>query len=243
MKICIFMSDNRPLSPIIEEAQYNSLTAVINNEYCKKYNYDFIYYKPFLKDKKEIKLFNCIDPNTNETRHAAWSKLLSSSLVLNLEYDYIVYIDSDCIFKRFDISLEEIIKPNCDKNIIFYSDKPHDFKKPNSGFYICKVCPSTKNFIKEWYNYNIPEKNREHPWEQCALWKIYEKEKIHIINDWTMFEVYGQFLRHITHFEDYKQKRMLYFSNVIKSNNFDYKENINNIKSISYDTNNFYENV
>ena len=126
------------------------------------------------------------------------------------------------------------------KNIIFYNDKPSNFNKPNSGFYICKVCSQTKNFIKDWYNYNIPEKNREHEWEQCALWCIYETENIHIIDDWTMREVKGQFLRHITQFEGPKQKRMFYFSNFIKLNNFDYSENINNIRSIHFDTNNFY---
>ena len=113
------MSDNRPLSQTMEKAEYNSLTAVINNEYCKKWKYNFIYYKPYFKEQKELLLYNCIDPNTNETRHAAWAKLLSTSLVLNLDYDYVVYIDSDCIFKNFDLSLEEFIKPYIDKKYNF----------------------------------------------------------------------------------------------------------------------------
>ena len=103
MKICVFMSDNRLLSNDINNANYNSLTASINYEYCKKYNYNFLYYRPYLDNKEIIDLYNCPDPNSSELRHAAWSKLLSTQLALQLDYDYIVYIDSDCIFTPLHI--------------------------------------------------------------------------------------------------------------------------------------------
>ena len=50
MHILVFMSDNRKLDKNIRSAEYNSLAAAINYEYCKKYNYDFIYYRPYLND-------------------------------------------------------------------------------------------------------------------------------------------------------------------------------------------------
>ena len=92
MKICVFMSDNRPLAPNFEKADYNSLAASINYEYCKLYGYDFIYYRPYLKDPSVTVLYNCLDPN-GEERHASWSKLLSTTKVLEGGDDYVVYVN------------------------------------------------------------------------------------------------------------------------------------------------------
>ena len=73
------MSDNRNLEMDFKEAKYNSLAASINYEYSKKHNYDFIYYRPYLKDEENFNLTNCVDPNNiTDLRHASWSKLLST---------------------------------------------------------------------------------------------------------------------------------------------------------------------
>ena len=170
MHILVFMSDNRKLEKNIRSAEYNSLAAAINYEYCKKYNYDFIYYRPYLNDKDTIKLENCIDPNTNKLRHSAWSKLLSTSLALKLNYDYVVYIDSDCIFKDFNQSLKDFIMPHTKKDIIFLNNKPWGSDKPCSGFYVCKVCENMRQMINSWYNFDFKEKRNPCRFEQGALW-------------------------------------------------------------------------
>ena len=56
-RILVFMSDNRKLHGSLAGADYNSLVAAINYEYCKKHGYDFIYYRPYLNNKDEIKSF------------------------------------------------------------------------------------------------------------------------------------------------------------------------------------------
>ena len=234
------MSDNRPLESNINISAYNSLVASINYEYCKKHNYDFIYYRPYLSDINIIDINNCIDPNTNNPRHSAWSKILSTKLALQLSYDYIVYIDSDCIFKNTEQTIEPFIEPYTKSDVIFLNNKPWGDDLPCSGFYICKVCDTTKQFINDWYNVNIPEYNIKHIWEQAALWEIYSKYNIAIVDSWMFKEVDGQYLRHVGSTEH--NIRIPYFLDTIKKYNINYSQNINNIQNISYSTTNMSVN-
>jgi len=233
MKILIFMSDNRFLSKNYNNAEYNSYVACINYEYCKKYNYDFIYYRPYLDNIKSVVLNNCKDPNSGNLRHAAWSKLLSTNIALELSYDYIVYIDSDCIFKNFNKSLEDFINLY-NKPIIFLNNKPWGDTVPCSGFYICKVSSYTKKFIKDWYNVCIPTRNIYHAWEQDALWQIFRNYDIAIVDQWMFREEDDQLLRHVASWE--KEKRLPYFRNFIHVNGIDYSRNIMNINVVEYNT-------
>ena len=240
MKICVFMSDYRLLSNIYDTANYNSLTASINYEYCKKYNYNFIYYRPYNNNIETIDINNCIDPNTNLPRHFSWSKLLSCLKTLKLEYDYVVYINSDCIFKNFNISIEKFIEKHINKNITFLNNKPWGDHYPCSGFFICKNNNISVDFIKEWFNFNIPEKNTQHTYEQEALWRIYQGNDIGIINSWMFREEADQFLRIIGNHEN--NNRIPYFKNYIKLNNIDFN-NIDLIKCINYNTNDTPEDI
>ena len=235
MRILVFMSDNRNITPDMPAADYNSLTAAINYEYCKKHNYDFIYYRPYFKNEHVISIYNCIDVNTKEPRDAAWSKLLSTILALELNYDYVVYIDSDCIFRNFDMTIEDFIAPHTDKLLIFLNNKPWGDDKPCSGFYVCNVCDASKDIIRNWYNMNLPEKNKNRAWEQDALWCMYEGLNISIVDMWMFEEEEGQFLRHITGYNQ-KHIRMPYFFDIISKFNIDYNKNIQDTHVISFDT-------
>lgn len=243
MRICVFMSDNRLLSNNLDNASYHSLAAAINYEYCKKYNYNFIYYRPYLNDgdKNKIVLNNSIDPKTGLSRHSSWSKLLTTKLVLDLNYDYIVYIDSDCIFKDFNKPLEKFIKPYIDYDIIFLNNKPWGKLKPCAGFFISKVCSKNIEFVNDWYNFDFLKRENPCRWEQGALWYIYKDPKynIAIVDEWMFKEVDGQYLRHIGSHEG--EIRIPYFKNFIKDKKIDYSNNINNIKCIDFNTNNEYE--
>jgi len=232
MKILVFMSDNRPVT----SESYVSYVAAINFEYCKKYGYDFTYYVPYYKDKHAKALHNCIDPNSMEKRHAAWSKLLSAQLALKQSYDYVVYIDSDCIFRDFSISLEMFLEPYLDRDFVFTNDQPHNPTKPNTGFFACKVNERTKQNIRDWYNCSIPEHNISHAYEQNALWKILNTFNMHLVNMWVFYEA-DEFLRHISSFVD--EERLPYFSNFVKTAGIDYIKNITTIHQshmIEFDT-------
>jgi hypothetical protein len=241
MSILVFMSDNRTLQTVREKADYNSLVASINYEYCKKYNYDFVYYRPYLNNKEIININNCIDKNTHTPRHAAWSKLLSTNLALELNYDYVIYIDSDCIFKDFNKSLDHVIKLCSDKDIVFTNNKPWCDNLPCSGFYMCKVNENTKHFLQHWYNKNwLGEHNKDHPWEQHILWKILnEYNNIALYDTMMFYEEEGQFLRHVGNcdLDGGGANRIPYFTNFININNINYEKNIGEIKCVDFNTN------
>lgn len=158
---------------------------------------------------------------------------MSTKLALQLEYDYIIYIDSDCIFKNWDISIENIIKIFIKNDIIFLNNKPWNLNLPCSGFYICKNNLNTKKFLNDWYNTNIPQNNISHAWEQNSLWEILSNYNIGILDNLMFFEEDGQFLRHIGSCNS--KDRIPYFQNFIKLNNINYS-NISEIISINYDT-------
>jgi len=230
MKILVFMSDNRDLDTDVDK--YHSLAECINSAYCKTLGYDFLYFQPYLDNNYPIELLNCIDPNTRGKRHASWSKLLSTEKALDLGYDYVVYIDSDCIFKDFHTSIEHFIISNLDSNIIFFNNKPWGDDKPCAGFYICKVANLTKDLIRKWYNVNIPEKNNCHAWEQDALWNI-SSENIAVLDTWMFKEVNGQYLRHIPNWSN--RERAPYFKEFIAMKGLNIEENVN-INQIRFNT-------
>ena len=257
MRILVFMSDNRPVNvskeifdycDSIDCDAYHSLSCAINYEYCKKYRYDFKYYRPYYKIEDSFDLNNCIDPNTEIMRHCAWCKLLSTINACNTKqyvsdtnnyelYDYVVYIDSDCIFKNIDISLESIIESHPDKNFIFFNNKPWGDDKPCSGFFICKNNDDTYRYLKEWFFFNFDDIPNPCRFEQGALWYLFNDFNIAIIDEWTFHEDTGQFLRHIC--TNDKDQRIHYFKHFILDNNIDI--NNNNLEVIqtmyeAYDT-------
>ena len=236
MKILVFMSDNRPINKDYLTADYNSLIACINYEYCKKYNYKFIYYRPYLDDINSTDVLNCLDPNTKEKRHASWAKILSAKKSLKSNYDYIVYIDTDCMFKNFNQSLENFIYKYSNHDIIFINSRPIHIELPCAGFFICKNSQKSEKFLNDWYNFNLPERNTVHPWEQDALWKIYNNYNIVSADLMAFYEEDGQFLRHLSKGED-GDKRISYPKKFIELNNIKYKDNIENMHTINYNTN------
>lgn len=239
MRILVFMSDNRTLEKEMVNANYNSLVAAINSDYCKKHNYDFVYYRPYLDNKEIITLHNCIDPHTKTLRHAAWAKLLITQFALELNYDYVVYIDSDCIFKDFNQKLEPLIHSFSDKDVIFFNNKPWGDHIPCAGFYIAKVCDYSKHFFMDWYNVNVPRYNKNHAWEQDALWTIYRNYNTVVVDTWMFREREGQFLRHVGCCDEdpSPNHRVNYFTKFINANNINYEATINEIKCVDYNTN------
>lgn len=258
MKILVFMSDNRALEVNTSTAGYCSLAAVINATYCQRHGYDFKYYKPFIgiDDERNARLFNCMDPNSHELRHASWAKILAALHILDVydhNYDYIVYIDSDCIFKTHETTIESIIKqyPEHSTNLIFFNDNPWSPEDPCGGFFIAATnnlhIQRTKRILEKWYQHKSPKHNREHPWEQAALVHLYTNQSNKTkdadvlgirVHDAVMFnEEAGQFLRHICH--DESHSRTPYFRNFILTilRNIDYTTTIRKIDSEAIDTN------
>lgn len=247
-KILIFMSDNRELSNTLNNSNYNSLTASINYSYAKKMGYDFLYVRPGLND--EYPTNNCFSPK-NELRHSAWSKLLSSIKIISdyPKYDYIVYIDSDCIFYDFNLSISDYLLkskvvngvPITESNLIFLNDKPWSLVLPCSGFYIFKNNSDSKEMFKKWFETDDPKNNLNHNWEQNSLYLNLDNfiKNISVIDDWMFREYPSQFLRHIG--SEFSKNRIPFFIQVIKKLDLEneYPNIINHLSNeiIMYNTN------
>lgn len=241
------MSDNRDLCDNIEESNYNSLTTYINYKYSIKHGYDFKYLQPKLDDK--IELYNCYSPS-NKIRHSAWSKILSVIKVMEeySQYEWICYLDSDCIFNDNNKTIYEYLKNskniykstlNLNKELFFMNNLPWEPLLPCAGFFIIKNTSEMLDFMIKWYsNETNHYLNTNHPWEQISLQhnKTYDYE---IVNDWMFRERPQQFLRHIGS-EEY-QNRIPFFKNIIEQIdiNNDYFEVINHLSNekITYNTN------
>jgi len=215
---CILMSDNRMITSDFSNANYVSIVSAINYNYAKKQGYDFIYYMPEILDQNKIK--NTINsPNiklkTNsfnsllkQHRSPPWSKLLSLWDTISKKYNTIVYVDSDCAIVNQNISIEDYIQQSKyingdkDSDVKFLVDKPYGIG-PCSGFIILKNTKNTKKILKYWWNYNMPNVNTKHPFEQGALNDMVQKLDTNImpyyglIDDLMFIEKDGQFLRHI----------------------------------------------
>ena len=202
------MSDNRDQFG----DDYNALTAKINKSYADKWNYKFIYEK----------VGDCYSPK-GELRHPAWAKLLSTrKIMLSEKYDLLIYIDSDCIFKDHNKSIEDYLSSikNIENNtlrkktITFLNDIPWSNKMPCSGFYI--VRGNNTKIFDDWFNSDLPHYNLNHTWEQKALYDVVLPKwsnDIEVINDVMFLEKKGQFLRHIGSHEGHLRKT--YFNNFI----------------------------
>ena len=133
-------------------------------KYANKFSFDCEIYK--------IKNFN--------ERPPAWYKI--KILIDNLEnknYDYILWIDSDAFFCRYENILKYIDKKK-DLSLVFHNIKspkknndPHIQNisySPNTGFMIFKNSDWSKRFLKKIWN---EKKYINHPnWDNAAIYSI-----------------------------------------------------------------------
>lgn len=223
MKVAVFISDNRPLDSNKEMCQYNSCAAYINMIYCLGHKYHFYYFKP-----RGDNVFVCRDPNTGEKRHASWAKLLSAHILLvnqSHQYDYVVCIDSDCVFKNTHKKIESILRAFPDHDIITANNAPYHPHLPCCAFFICKNTEWTRWFLQCWYTHKNPSSDSDEwkyviqianktyatpnfqlgeYWEQDTLWLLMQdpaiSEHIKILDEPIMFaESAEQYLIHISH--------------------------------------------
>jgi len=251
MRVLVMMSDNRPLDGL----NYNSLSVCINNNYCLVNNYDFIYYQPYYNEIDLNQHTNCVDHN-NELRHAAWSKLLSTLLAMEMEYDYIVYIDTDAVFKSTDYTIEHFIEKYMGDHDFLFMDNSPDIRveapedKPCSGFFVAKVNDKTRQDIIDWYNVNTPEYNIGNYWEQSGLHTMMNTMNIKLIHEphfmqandyWSIMGMvnptFGHLDQLISHVATHTYEiRVPYFTRMVNELGLDPLNN-DKVNLVCYDTN------
>lgn len=128
------------------------ITNPTKEKYCKEHGYTYIFSDTFYPDK---------------SRHPYWNKI--KFVAENLKnYDYVIWMDDDAGFIKFDKSLEEFLK--CDFG---YCEDLNGF---NCGVFVVKNTPDNQNiFDFMWNNMYDKFKNHRFP-EQDALLQIYQKD-------------------------------------------------------------------
>ena len=146
MNICcvMFYDDNIKL--------YADLNYKINKLYCEKYNLKITF-----SDEKKY---------TN--RHAAWERL--PLLLANISnFDYLIWIDADAFFYNDANNITDILYKNKDVNFIFSNDLGNN--NVNSGFFIVKNSPYSRDFLTKWAYDDELYNSNPHPywWDQGVL--------------------------------------------------------------------------
>jgi len=233
-KIAIITSDNRDVKFNNKKNNYVELGALINLNYAIRNKCDFFFFKiiddfniNYLNKKETLSSYSRL---ARSCKAASWVKLLTIYSALNLNYKYIIYLDSDCIFNNQKININQIIRLLKKKQMLFYSDKPWNVDLPNCGFILLKNSYFNKSFIKSWWQ-TFSLKNLTHPYEQFWLqkfWlnnsKLVKKKIILLPDEICRLKNNKQFIFHMT--SDFAKKRDHFFANYIYKN----KLNINFLK-------------
>ena len=147
--------------------------------------------------------------NVKSNRPPAWNKILIIKKLLEdkKNYDFILWIDSDALFVRFDCDISKEIELGKDFYLVKHNLNGKEL--PNTGFFLIRNSDWSKNFIKRIWG----EKKfiYHHWWENAA------------VNYLLGFDVKNQ--NQYKNFISY-QLNKLKFKNYLK--------NFNRLKSLSY---------
>ena len=207
-RITVVMSDSRDITKL-NDINYLRKVYAINKAYCEKNGYKLLYYCPESLRLFNLKLFRmlnifCYSFKSHSFRSVHYTKIISclKTLIDFPNIEYLVYIDSDCIFYNHNVLLENYIRKLdlSNKNILFFDDKPWSENRPSSGFFILKNNVDSIEFLKKWWEVNSTY-YLKHPFEQAVLYNSYFINKIELINEW-QFRLLSnnQFLFHVHNF-------------------------------------------
>jgi hypothetical protein len=244
------MSDSRSLESDKGSAGYHSLAAFINAAYARRWGYDFIYIRtPEMPVTASISDFVrvttslgrrllkggfrsptqertcCYNAKLREPRCGSFAKLVAMRDAVAMPYDTIVYIDSDCVFRDHERSVEDFTShcpvhrgvPFDQARIGFLRNIPWTPDLPCAGFFIARNGPETRALLRKWWDYPNPEHAFQHDFEQSSLREIYPEVSSQIcVWDAIFFqEQEGQWLRHVS--SDQRELRMPYFSRMVEA--------------------------
>jgi hypothetical protein len=152
MKILVCMWYNEDIK------KYADFFKNINEEYCKKNNYEFL----------------CSDKKYTDKPPAFNKIYLLKELLEKNEYDYYVWIDADAHFCN-NSKLEGYIENHIDKDFIWSGDKTPNI---NTGIFIMKNTDFSNTFLDKWIN--TKETTNEDWWEQGILTKMPSSNDLNI---------------------------------------------------------------
>lgn len=144
-KVCIISADNRISEDI-------TLLKNINQKYCDINGYDFKFY-----DNDDITKVNDNGCSLYQSYPPYWWKVkMVYDMMINSDYDYLMWIDSDACFHNHTISVESLFQKN--KIFIMSKDNPKYTSQFNAGIWMVKNNKIGKRFMKSWLNKYEPSR-------------------------------------------------------------------------------------
>jgi len=134
-------------------------TLFLNRKYAEKHGYDFILIS---------------EPYDSAVTHA-WQKIPAMIDLLDKGYDFVMYIDTDAVFNKHNITIESIIA-KYPGDILICSDETNSAGryKTNGGAVIAKNTEKARYLLREWWD--LRDKYKEFAFEQWAISDIYENK-------------------------------------------------------------------
>ena len=205
-KTIVTMVDNRP--PDSGFIRYSSAVA---QHYADLHGYDFRYQiVPPLADDP---LVACRSAK-GCPRHVAWAKLLAIHKLLLEGYESVCYVDTDVMFTDIDRTIPQFVAEtplawgSRSGDVLFLNNKPYGALEHNdmpcSGVILLSGGGFATEFLRTWYELDVPEHDLRHPWEQNALWEIFRNypRNIGVFDCWMFKDAEGQWVRHVPHDQD-----------------------------------------
>lgn len=204
------MGDDRPvLEGAMARQSYPSLAFEINRIFCEKKGWD-LRYEQYQLPKTWFGTLPAYSSSAGQVRAASWVKLLAVQRALELGYEFVVWIDSDCIFYNHDADWDEIMSNFDQPEVLFLSwlDRPFYHDQFCAGFFIVRSDSQVKSLLRSIWN-APSEYSWKHVYEQSALNEALRKwpKSSVILVDEPMFslEESHQKLLHIASFDHEKR--------------------------------------
>lgn len=142
MKICVVSLFTEEIKEVV------LYTSANQKKYCETHGYDYRLFK-----------------GRFSSRFPAWDKVIAVKKVLS-DYDYVLWVDSDCVFKNINFKLESLIISGYSG---YFGKDPVDSIYVNTGVFLLK----NNNWSRDLLNY---------AWNKNA--KIFETIDKHSYKDW-----------------------------------------------------------
>ena len=185
------------------------ITNTTKEKYCQKFGYTYIFDDTFYPDK---------------SRHPYWNKIKFVAEKLK-DFDYVVWMDDDAGFIKFDKSLDDFLK--CDFG---YCEDLNGF---NCGVFVVKNIEENQNIFDFIWNKMYNEYKTHFFPEQDALKEIYQKSMpdLGTAFDGSLYNAYDKvvitsknqrnentIILHIAAGSDYKEKHKDLIRNLYANN-------------------------
>ena len=182
-KVHIMSFDSRPIRS--GDFGLPTVTAAANLFYSRVLGADFAaYYAPPADPRNPRTSAACTNSRHGTQRSPPWCKLLAVWLALRSRphTDYIVFIDSDAVFRRTNAStisrhVEKLSSDLAGDAVIGFLWNPPTHGLPSTGYFFLKRSQDLLKFLWLWWNTDERSLDLSFPWEQGALNVLLEKDE------------------------------------------------------------------